>query len=328
MFPDGLIVRVPTEPNVQVGDHYLLHWKRPQALESEVQFARMDTSSLQSNETVFRIDVDLLEPGEHQVFYQVARAGHALTSHSLDVVFETARNLAAPRIERAEEDGPGRQKLVADTAILGAYVTVPDVPLRPGERFEVHWDGYEHNGQQVIDTPEAGDGRRFKIDPGVVAANMHQPGDDHSRRFKVFYHIVDENNVRSAPSDAVDLRVQPLVIDNNVKCLQAESNGELWRSKLSANGAMLEVSGVLLWPFAAPGQLFTLAIQSGAVLRNRVPVTAGEYANARIQQWLSVATYNELEEDKQYTVYGEVSFDQGDSWHKLRSLRLIPKHSK
>ena len=134
--------------------------------------------------------------------------------------------------------------------------------------------------------------------------------------------------MRSALSDAVDLRVQPLVIDNNVKCLQAESNGELWRSKLSANGAMLEVSGVLLWPFAAPGQLFTLAIQSGAVLRNRVPVTAGEYANARIQQWLSVATYNELEEDKQYTVYGEVSFDQGDSWHKLRSLRLIPKHSK
>lgn len=91
---------------------------------------------------------------------------------------------------------------------------------------------------------------------------------------------------------------------------------------------MLEVYGVLLWPFAATGQLFTLAIQSGAVLRDRAPVTAGELSNARIQQWLSVATYNGLEEDKQYTVYGEVSFDQGDSWHKLRPLLLIPKHSK
>lgn len=328
MFPDGLIVRVPTAPSVQVGDHYLLHWKSPQALEPEVQFARMDASSLQSDETVFRVDPALLEPGDHKVFYQVARAGHALTSHSLDVAFETARTLAAPRIERAEEDGLGRQKLSADRAILGAYVTVPDVPLRPGERFEVHWDGYEHNGKQVVDTPEVGDGRKFKIDPGVVAANMHQPGDDHSRRFKVFYHIVDENGVRSAPSDAVDLRVQPLVIDNNVKCDQAQANGELWRSKLSANGAMLEVYGVLLWPFAATGQLFTLAIQSGAVLRDRAPVTAGELSNARIQQWLSVATYNGLEEDKQYTVYGEVSFDQGDSWHKLRPLLLIPKHSK
>lgn len=328
MFPDGLIVRVPTAPNVQVGDHYLLHWKSPQAPEPEVQFARMDASSLQSDETVFRVDPALLGPGDHKVFYQVARAGHALTSHSLDVAFEPPRTLAAPSIVRAEEDGPGRQKLLADSAISGAYVTVPDVPLRPGERFEVHWDGYEHNGKQVTDTPEVGDGRTFKIDPGVVAANMHQPGADHSRRFNVFYHIVDENNKPSAPSDAVDLRVQPLVINNNVTCQQAQTNGELWRSKLLPNGALLVVTGARLWPFAAIGQLFTLAIESGAVLRDRAPVTAGELSNARIQQWLSIATYDGLEEDKQYTVYGEVSFDQGDSWHKLRSLRLIPKHSK
>ncbi|MFF7065456.1 hypothetical protein [Pseudomonas sp. NPDC008258] len=328
MFPDGLIVRVPAYPGVQVGDHVLLHWKSPRALEPEVQFARMDTSSLQSDETVFRIDAALLEPGEHQVFYQFARAGHALTSHSLEVAFETARNLAAPGIERAEADEPGTQKLAADYAILGAYVTVPDVLLRPGEYFEVHWDGYEHNGKQVTDTPEEGNGRRFKIDPGVVAANMHQPGQNHSRRFKVFYHIVDDSGVRSAPSDAVDLRVQPLDIFNNIKCPQAETSGELWRSKLTPNGAMLEVSGRLLWPFAAPGQLFTLAIEDGAVLRNRVPVTAGEHSGGRIQQWLNVAMYNGLEEGRQYTISGEISFDKGDSWHKILPLLVIPKKSR
>ncbi|MNN07835.1 hypothetical protein D3C81_1206700 [compost metagenome] len=287
----------------------------------------MDASSLQSDETVFRVDASLLVAGDHQVFYQIARAGHALTSNSLEVEFETPRSLAAPLIERAIADTPGKQKLLADSAILGAYVTVPDIPLRPGERFEVHWDGYEKNGKQVTETPVEEGGRRFRIDPGVVAANMHQPGADDSRRFSVFYHIVDEDGVRSAPSAAVDLRVQPLVFDVNITCLQAETNGELRRSRLTPNGAMLEVSGALLWPFAAPGQPFTLAIESGTVLRDRVPVTAGEHGNKRIQQWLSVAVYNGLEESKQYTVNGNVSFDSGDSWHALRPLRLTPKKS-
>ncbi|WP_426809242.1 hypothetical protein ABOC32_24780 [Pseudomonas sp. WOUb67] len=326
-FPNGVTVRVPSYPGIQVGDYVLLHWKSPARIEPVVQFARMDASSLQGDETVFRVDASLLVAGDHQVFYQFARAGHALTSDSLDVEFETARSLAAPAIERAEADTPGTQKLLADSAILGAYVTVPDIPLRPGEHFEVHWDGYEKNGKQVTDTPVEAGGRRFKIDPGVVAANMHQPGADNSRRFTVFYHIVGADGVRSAPSAAVDLRVQPLVIDINIKCLQAETNGELRRSKLTSNGAMLEVSGALLWPFAAPGQPFTLAIESGAVLRNRVAVTAGEHSNKRIQQWLSVAVYNTLEENKQYTVNGTVSFDNGDSWHALMPLLLTPKKS-
>ncbi|KHL76429.1 hypothetical protein PpSQ1_00105 [Pseudomonas putida] len=326
-FPDGVTVRIPSYPGIQAGDYLLLHWKSPVQIEPAVQFARMDASSLQSDETVFRVDASLLVAGDHQVFYQIARAGHALTSNSLEVEFETPRSLAAPLIERAEADTPGKQKLLADSAILGAYVTVPDIPLRPGERFEVHWDGYEKNGKQVTDTPVEEGGRRFKIDPGVVAANMHQPGADDSRRFSVFYHIVDEDSVRSAPSAAVDLRVQPLVFDVNITCLQAETNGELRRSRLTPNGAMLEVSGTLLWPFAAPGQPFTLAIESGTVLRDRVPVTAGEHGNKRIQQWLSVAVYNGLEESKQYTVNGNVSFDSGDSWHALRPLRLTPKKS-
>lgn len=327
-FPGGVTVRVPVNPDLQAGDYLLLHWKTPLKTEPEVQFARMDASSLESNETVFRVDAALLVPGDHQVFYQIARAGHALTSHRLDVEFETARNLAAPGIERASDDGSGKQVLLADSAILGAYVTVPDVSLRPGEHVEVHWDGYEHNGKQITTTPVEEGGRRFKIDPSVVAANMHQPGADNSRRFKVFYHIVDDEGGRSAASQAVDLRVQPLTFDNNIKCLQAQTNGELWRSKLVANGAMLEVSGALLWPFAAPDQLFTLAIQDGVILRDRVPVTPVEFANKRIQQWLSVAVYNGLDEGKQYTISGTVSFDKGDSWHKLLPLLIIPRKSK
>ncbi|MCE0962111.1 hypothetical protein [Pseudomonas putida] len=326
-FPDGVTVRVPPYPGIQVGDYLLLHWKSPARIEPEVQFARMDASSLQGDETVFQIDPSLLVAGDHYVFYQFARAGHALTSDSLDVEFDPARSLPAPVIARAAPDGPAMQYLPAESAILGAFVTVPDVALRPGEYFEVHWDGYEQNGKQVTDTPEEEGGRIFKIDPGVVAANMHQAGADNSRRFNVFYHIVDQDGVRSLPSAAVDLRVQPMVFENNITCLQADNNGELRRSDLTLNGAMLEVSGAVLWPFVAPGQPFTLAIESDAVLRDRQPVSRGEHSNSRIQQWLSVAVYNNLVDGQEYTVNGTVSFDNGHSWHGLLPLRLTPRKS-
>ncbi|MFJ4433954.1 hypothetical protein ACIPZG_23780 [Pseudomonas sp. NPDC089395] len=327
-FPDGVTVRVPVYPGIQVGDYLLLHWRSPIQLEPVVQFARMDVSCLDTDEVVFQIGAELLEPGEHEVFYQFARKGHALTSSALLVEFETSRSLAAPVIERTEADTPGTQRLAAERAILGAYVQVPDVPLRPGEHFEVHWQGHEKGGRQITATPVQEGGRRYKIDPDVVAANMHQPGEVEGRRFTVFYHIVDKDGVRSAPSAAVSLRVVPVDLKSTINCLQAEFNGDLYQSKLLANGAMLDVSGALLWPFAAQGQLFTLAIEDGAVLRNAVPVTATEHANARIQQWLSRPVYDALSDNTQYTVNGRVSFDQGDSWHLLTPLRLTPRKSR
>jgi len=328
MFPDGVTIRVPVYPGIQVGDYLLLHWRTPTQLEPVVQFARMDVSCLETDEVVFQIGADLLELGEHEVFYQFARRGHALTSSTLLVQFETSRSLDAPVIESAEADTTGTQKLAAEKGIQGAYVEVPEVPLRPGEHFEVHWQGHEKGGRQITDTPVQEGGRRYRIDPGVVAANMHQPGDVEGRRFTVFYHIVDKDGVRSAPSAAVSLRVVPLSLNSTINCLQAESNGDLYQSRLLVNGAMLEVSGARLWPFAAQGQLFTLAIEDGAVLRNALPVTAGEHESALIRQWLSRPVYDALNDNTQYTVNGRVSFDQGDSWHFLTPLRLTPRKSR
>ena len=158
---------------------------------------------------------------------------------------------------------------------------------------------------------------------------MHQPGENDSRRFEVFYKIVDKDGMRTAPSAAVDLRIQPLVFNSLVTCEQIETNGELWRSKVAPNGALLEVKGVLLWPFAAPGQLLTIAIKDGAVLRNRVPVSALEHGGAWVQQRLLLAVFDGLVEGTKYSVYAEISFDGGDSWHRFnKALEFIPRKLK
>lgn len=328
-FPNGVTVRVPAHPDIQMGDYVLLYWQRPDQVEPEVQFARMDASNLESNETVFQIAAALLVPGEHEVFYQFAREGRALTAERRVVEFESARNLTVPTVERASADGGDKQVLLADHAILGAYVIVPDIPLQPGEKFEVYWEGYEKNGSIITCDAEPGNPRKFKVPPSVVAANMHQPGENDSRRFSVFYKIVDKDDMRSAASAAVDLRIQPLTFNTLITCAQIETNGELWRSKVAPSGAMLEVKGALLWSFAAPGQLFTITIQDGAVLRNRVAVTPVEHSSAWIQQRLLLAVYDGLTDDKKYSVYGEISFDEGDSWHRFdKALEFIPKKSK
>ncbi|QCI11369.1 hypothetical protein E6B08_08145 [Pseudomonas putida] len=328
MFPDGVTVRVPVYPGIQPGDFLLLYWHSPGQPQPVAQFARMDVSCLETNEIVLHVSADLLVQGEHNVIYQFARTGDALTSEPLRVEFEAPRALAAPAIERATEDGPGRQQLAAGDALLGAYVTVPDVELRPGENFEVHWWGYEKGGRQVTDTPETAGGRRFKIDPGVVAANMHQPLDTEGRRFEVFYHIVDEHGVRSQPSAAVNLRVVPVSLGSTINCREADAVGDLPQSRLGPNGALLAVTGGTgLWAFAAQGQPFTIAVENIAVLRDATPITAMELRAVRVEQWLSRAVYDQMEDNKQHTVSGTVSFDQGDSWHALTPLRLTPKKS-
>jgi len=323
-FPDGLAVRLPMYAGVQPGDHVLLHWKGPAHPEPVVFTARMDASSLEGKEVVFHVPPDLLVVGEHTVFYQFARSGQALSAEALAVEFKVPRALSAPVIELASQDGPGGQQLQAVDAILGAYVVVPDVAL-PGETVEVHWEGYLKNGRQVTDTPEEAGGRRFKIAPAVVAANMHQPLDPDGRRLSVYYYVIDAKGVRSKPSAAVDLRVVPLALGNNIFCREANASGELHESKLTPNGALLRVTGAGLWPFAAKDQLFTIAVQGVAVLREAKPITATEMNNATVEQWLSRAVYGEMEDNKQHTVSGDVSFDNGDSWHSLEPARLTPK---
>ena len=328
-FPDGLTVRVPAYPDMQVGDQLLLYWEGPTSFEPQVRTARMDVSSLQVEDITFGIEAQLLEAGEHRVSYQFARAGAALSSKVMVLQVEAPRMLVVPRIEQALEDGPGRQMLEAAKAITGAYVSVPDFELRPGEKIEVHWQGYRNGGQQVTAIPESPDTRRYRIDPAVVAANMHQPRDPEGRRFQVFYRIVGEDGTPLQDSPSVDLRIAPLAPNPTIACREADSNGELRNSRLTANGALLLITGAGLWPFAAEGQLLTISIDDveGGVLRDAKPITVGEVSGARVEQWLSRTVYGRMADGVQHTVRGQVSFDQGDSWHATPLLRLTPRKS-
>ncbi|MCE1009750.1 hypothetical protein [Pseudomonas monteilii] len=329
-YPQGVMVRVPAHPDMQAGDFVLLHWRVAQSADTLLQVARMDASSLEAKETLFLIGPQALQTGNNNVFYQYGRDGRALTSDTLTVVVEAPRNLIAPIIDHAIADGTDKQVLNARNAIDGAYVNVPEFDLRSGESIEVHWLGHPNGGQQVVREPEPGTERRYKVDPGVVAANMHQPGDIEGRRFTVRYKIVDSEGAVVDESSPVNLRVAPLAPNPTMACPQAEANGDLKRSRLTANGAQLLISGLGLWSFAAPGQLLTIRVDglASGVLRNKVAITVTEFEDARVQQWLSRAVYEQMTDNLQYTVSAEVSYDKGDSWHALPTLKLTPRKTQ
>ncbi|RZI91584.1 MAG: hypothetical protein EOP15_00425 [Pseudomonas sp.] len=328
--PRGITVRVPAYADMQAGDFVMVHWQEAGSPDTLLRTARMDASSLDASEMVFMIGPEVLRTGDNKVFYQYARVGQALTSETLIVAVAAPRNLVAPAVDKATADGPDKQVLNALNAIQGAYVNVPDFDLRPGERIEVHWAGYPKGGQQVVIEPELGAGRRYKVNPGVVAANMHEAGDVEGRRFPVFYKIVDDQGDPVAESAPVNLRILPLAPNPTLTCAQADANGDLKNSRLVANGALLLITGAGLWSFAAPGQLLTIRIDDLAtgVLRNKVAITPAEFTSARVEQWLSRTVYGQMTDNKQYTVVGEVSYDLGDSWHRLPTLSLTPRKTQ
>lgn len=329
LFPNGLTVRVPAYPGMQAGDHLLLYWQGAATPDLQVQAARMDLSNLEAQDMTFRVGTDALDVGDNRLSYQFARAGEALSSDIFNVEVVPGRTLDAPRIELAKPDGQGRQVLEASDVILGAYVVVPTLQLAPGEKIVVHWQGHANGGVQVTDTPEPGDAQRYRINPGVIAANMHQPRDVEGRRFEVYYQIVKDGTAEPAQSPSVNLRVAPLAPNPTFACAQAEPNGDLRNSKLTSNGALLRISGAGLWPFAAIGQLLTITVDNvtDGVLRNALPVTALELNGAKVEQWLSKAVYGRMADGAQHTVRGQVSFDKGDSWHDMPVLRLTPRKS-
>jgi len=330
-YPNGVTVRVPAYAGMQPGDFVMLHWQEAQSQDTLLRAARMDASSLDATESVFKIGPQALQAGENKVFYQYARAGRALTSETLIVTVAAPRNLIAPLVDKATNDGADKMVLYALNAIQGAFVDVPSFDLLPGERIEVHWSGHPNGGRQVVSEPEPGTERRYKVDPGVVAANMHQVGDNEGRRFPVLYKIVDSQGAPVAESLPVNLRVSPLAPNPTFTCAQAEPvSGDLKRSRLTVNGAQLVIAGAGLWSFAAPGQLLTIRIDdlTAGMLRNKLAITPAEFATAKVEQWLSRAVYDQMTDNKQYTVFGEVSYDQGDSWHQLPTLNLTPRKTQ
>ena len=321
-YVNGLPVVIDGYPHRAVGDHLMLAWVMASG-ETHVQVARLDESSVAAQQFVLHIEHErlLTSLGAVQVFYQYGREGRSLTSKVLDLTVTRPRATPLmPTIRNASVGGEDNEYDIDAFVIRrsGADVIIPDeADLRDNEYLEVHWQGERNAGCVVVRVPSTEGPRVFNVPASFIAANM---GTAPSKRFPVFYRIVDKNTDLYWESKPVKLLVKPLEQFRypTIDCPEAAGTGELWVKR--GEGATLELNP---WPFVAADQLLSIHFSGtlndgkdttvAVTIRDRVPVTAAE-VGAGVRDVLSPALLSQLKEHTQFRVWASVSFDNVHWW--------------
>ncbi|HKS11419.1 MAG TPA: hypothetical protein VJS90_00120 [Pseudomonas sp.] len=326
-FRDGLTIHMPAYPEIAVSDRILMRWRSPAS--DLVLPVRVDPSSLVQGTIVFRLAADVLALSggtTARLSYLYGREGASLSSEELAVDVIKPRSLSAPDVKGALPDStPAWGTMTALDAIDGVYIEVPADIAAPGERLEVHWDGYSALGQYIATAPVRPENpRRFFIPAQYVAANLGRGEADESKRFDVFYRLVGSDHVDSVP---YRLRIKPFETTAfpQITCTQA-SGGSLSLAKVPAAGANLRLG---TWYLGAAGQLLTLTLSGVTangplehVIRDRVAVTAEE-AREGVNAILAKAVLEQLQISSNFTLRARVSFDGGQYFTPFRNSALM-----
>lgn len=328
-YANGLPVAIDAYPQRAVGDYMMLAWVLASG-EAHVQVVRVDQSSLVAKQFVLRIAHEWLVAslGAVQVFYQYVREGHSLTSEVLPLKVTRPRLIPPmPTVRGSSSTGAADEYNINafDIRKSGAYVIIPaEADLLVGEYFEVHWQGEANAGRVIIEDSDAEGTRVFNVPADFVASNM---GTTPSKRFEVFYRIVDRKTNLYLESKPVKLLVLPLEKEryHRVDCSDATAEEEL---VLVPGGATLTLAP---WAFIDENQLLSIHLSGvgsddkpvAEVLRDSVPVSQSE-VEAGVIDALSYAVLDTLKSDAKFRVWASVSFD-GTQWWDFPELDLTLK---
>ncbi|MFJ4387122.1 hypothetical protein ACIP02_22700 [Pseudomonas sp. NPDC089408] len=327
--PNGLSIRIDGYPQRAVGDYMALAWVLPSG-EKDLQIIRLDESSLLSARFTLRIaqDVLLASVGAVQVFYQYGREGRSQTSRPLSLKVVKPRAVPPmPTVRNAKQAGAVDEYNIDANDIRrnGASVIIPgEADVRPSERLEVHWQGEPNSGRTVIESPSTEGPRVFNVPAEFVAANM---GNTESKRFEVFYRLVDNNTGDYWDSKPVKLLVLPLPVTvyPRIDCPEANSSEEL---VLVPAGATLKLES---WVLIKEDQRLSFYLsgighEGGPIketVRNALPVTSAEVKNGA-SGVLEYAVLRKLKVGAKFQLWASVSFD-GDQWWDFPKLDLTLK---
>lgn len=315
-YPDGVQVHIKGYPNAAVGDYLLLAWVMPSG-EAHVQVTRLDESSLVAGQFTLRIEQAVLSAsiGAVQVYYQYGREGASLTSQVQSLVVRAPRVVPPMPTVRGSKQLEGNEYDIYafDIRRNGADIIIPaEADLLPNEDFEVHWQGEPNGGRTVIYHPTAEGPRVFNVPPEFVGANM---GNEASKRFDVFYRIVDRETLQHWDSKPVKLLVLPLEKANYpmIDSPDADWQGNL---ELKPEGARLTLNP---WAFIKKDQLLSIHVSgiglepADEFVRKDVPVKEAEVTEGVVDM-LSYDLLKKLEPNKEFKVWASVKFDGVTPW--------------
>lgn len=327
-FTEGLVIRIPAYQKLHTADWTLLHVNDEPAGAA----LRADLTTLASGVQRIGLEARVLAGLTRlKLGYQVAREGLGLVSQKLDIEVLQPRNLSRVRVLDAHEEPPEPNLwLDAYEASSGAYVEVPDVHLRSGERLELHWQGRSNAGRSVQTLPAGSQlPYRFAIPAAAVAANMEAYPGETRKRFPVFYRLISETgNCEESP--CVSLRILPLPRSRypTIQCVEAVGNN-LSRANVPERGATLNLPA---WVFMAAGQKVMVVFKGvGAnnqpvvdVLRN-ADVTVDEVRQGTVVVMLGREILSRQGIGFDFAIEVKVNFENenpDDTWFEFQPLVL------
>jgi hypothetical protein len=327
-FTEGLVIRIPAYQQLHTADWTLLHVNDEPASAA----LRADLTTLVSGVQRIGLEARVLAGLTRlKLGYQVAREGLGLVSQKLDIEVLQPRNLSRVRVLDAHEEPPEPNLwLDAYEASSGAYVEVPDVHLRSGERLELHWQGRSNAGRSVQTLPAGSQlPYRFAIPATAVAANMEAYPGEERKRFPVFYRLISEAG-NCIESPCVSLRILPLPRSRypTIQCVEAVGN-DLSRANVPERGATLNLPA---WVFMAVGQKIRIVFggvnESGRplnVLLYDSDVTADDISRRAVSTTLSTTHLRQQAVGSNFTITVRLNFENensDDTWFEFPELML------
>ncbi|MFP3997880.1 hypothetical protein SHV74_25410 [Pseudomonas capeferrum] len=326
-YREGVPLVIAPYPGMQAGDQIVVSIN---GRDRTVRGVRMDMSNIDSQRLLV-----LLEPGwlseerfgqAFEIYYQYSRHRQARRSLPLQLTVRRPLYLPWPIIENAVPDvgdDPNQATLHPRDALWGAHVRIPADAETAGAVVKMHWDGHASTGSIIIDTPSAGDPRRYPVPVSAIPANI-------GKRLRVYYTVTPPGE-QAYPSAAFDLRVDdyaqqvyPLISGRDIK------NSELSLADVQGDSSPFTLAS---WPFMAEGQLLRIQAlgrrgpndEVSIWLRDNLPVSEEEYYVSEIHAQLPKSWLESLQLGQVFLITVAASFDDGESYKPFRSVsaRLV-----
>lgn len=318
-YPDGITVKIPLYPDIQVGDDVVLY---ASADSIEVKTLRVDPSTITSQVLQFTLGYDWLAANNGkplELVYQYARVGRAGTSQAFSVTLRKPLNLPPPMVEGATAiDDPNdppdtyRGYIYAGSATNGVTIQVPDeAAIGADDRVQMHWEGVGSTGSHIAD-PTLGNSKRFFIPKAAVPANMNH-------QVKVYYRVTVPGQ---PPRDSKHFDLDVRGIDSGWPTIQFQiptaPNGMLSLDQVPSTGVILRLGS---WTYIAEGQRVHISarglLQVGGeeTCNMRVgaaeQVTEDEYYAGTLSVTLPKDFLERLAINSQLRISVKTSFDDG-----------------
>ncbi|GAB7529475.1 hypothetical protein PS3A_18840 [Pseudomonas sp. 3A(2025)] len=323
-FQDGAILQVPLYPGIQADDVVVLY---ADSDSPQIQSLRVDPSTLDSRVLEFFLPYAWLAANNGysmKLTYQYARAAATGRAEALEMPLRRTPNLKTPIVENATADGLDKGHLLAVNQTGGVYVRIPDdAEIGTPERLEMHWQGHASTGSAVVDRPESGTPRRFRIPSTAVPANMR-------KHVEVFYRLwVDGEGPFTSGKYDLEVRA-PIMPGAGWPTIQVSLPANAPPISLAAaqtQGARLTLGA---WMFMAPGQRVNVRLNGedadgGDVWHDvrsgdQELVTQAESSARKVDVPVPLEVLSAFKCPSLLTVYVKTSFDDGGHYEDFYSL--------